>query len=119
MTVNFNNCRCRDHATLYGKGAFYDLNIMGLQATMATDLPPGEECVVASYDDYGRVVFDWFTFSKETLEPDPDNPQTQVRVFYGKPIRSERFTKRKAAKTKPYSVFFNSRGDFKRPSVVK
>lgn len=118
MTVNFNNCRCRDHASLYGKGAFYDLNTTGLQAAMATDLTPGEKCVVASYDD-GSVVFTWFTFSNETLEPDPEDPKTMVRVFYGKPIKSERLSKTKAAKTKPYSVFFNVRGDFKRPSVIK
>ncbi len=119
MTVNFNNCRCRDHASLYKTGAFFDLNTTGLQATMATDITRGDKCVVASYDNDGGVVFDWFTFSKETLEADPDDPKTKVRVFYGKPIKSDRLSKSKAAKTKPYSVFFNVRGDFKRPSVIK
>ena len=119
MTTNFNNCRCRDHAGLFGKGAFFDLNTTGLQATMATDLSRGDECIVATYDEDGAVVFDWYTFSKETLEPDPDDPKTKVRVFYGKQIKSERLSKAKAAKTKPYSLFFNVRGDFKRPSVIK
>ena len=86
---------------------------------MATDLSHGDECIVATYAEDGAVVFDWFTFSKETLEPDPDDPKTTVRVLYGKPIKSERLSKTKAAKTKPYSVFFNVRGDFKRPSVIK
>ncbi len=64
MTVNFNNCRCRDHAGLYGKDAFYDLNTTGLQATMATDLSPGDQCIVATYAENGDVVFDWFKFAK-------------------------------------------------------
>lgn len=119
MTVYFNNCRCRDHARLFGSTAFYDLNTTGLQAKMATDLSPGQECVVASYDENRSIVFDWYILAKESLEPDPDNPKIKVRVFRGKPIKSERLSKRKAAKTKPYSVFFNARGDFKRPSVPK
>ncbi len=119
MTVFFNNCRGRDHARLFGPTAFYDLNTTGLQAKMATNLTAGQECVVASYDDIGRVVFNWYVLSKETVEPDPDEPQTKVRVFRGKLLKSEQMSKGKAAKTKPYSVFFNVRGDFKRPSVVK
>jgi hypothetical protein len=119
MPVFMNNCRCRDHVGLFGANAFYDLNTTGLQARMATGLKPGQECVVASYDENGGVVFNWHTLSKESIEPDPDEPRTNVRVFRGKLIKSERLSKGKAAKTKPYSVFFNVRGDFKRPSVVK
>lgn len=119
MPVFFNNCRCRDHLGLFGATAFYDLNTTGLQAKMATGLKPGQECVVASYDEEGGVVFGWYILSKESLEPDPDEPGTHVRVFRGKLIKSERLSKTNAAKTKPYSVFFNVRGGFKRPSVVK
>lgn len=86
---------------------------------MAANLSPGQKCVVASYDKDGRVVFNWYILSKETVEPDPDEPKTKVRVFRGKPLKSERLSKGKAAKTKPYKVFFNNRGDFKRPSVAK
>lgn len=86
---------------------------------MATDLVTGQKCVVASYDDNGDVVFDWYIFGKETLETNPDDRKYKVRVFRGKRIKSDTLTKRKAAKTKLYSSFFNDRGDFKRPSVIK
>jgi hypothetical protein len=118
MPVFFNNCRCRDHVGLFGAAAFHDLNTTGGQAEMATNLKPGEECIVAAYDD-GAVVFRWFSFSRETLMPDPDEPGTRVRVFFGKMIKSERLSKADAAKTDPYSVFFNIVGNFKRPSVIK
>lgn len=75
--------------------------------------------MVASYGENGGVVFDWHTLSEESIEPGPDEPGTKVRVFRGKLIKSERLSKSKAAKTKPYTVFFNVRGDLKRPSVVK
>jgi len=34
VAVLFNNCRCRDHAGLYGAGAFYDRGVVGVQADM-------------------------------------------------------------------------------------
>ncbi|MCC7336832.1 MAG: hypothetical protein IT422_17205 [Pirellulaceae bacterium] len=119
MTTYFNNCRGRRHETFYGKGAFFDLNTTGLQAKMAVGLKRGEECVVASYNNDGAVAFDWWEFSREALEPDPDDATAQVRVFYGKRTRSVRISKAKAAKTKDYKIFFNRDGNFKRPSVVK
>ena len=118
MPVFFNNCRCRDHAGLFGPTAFYDLNPTGREAEMATNLKPGEECIVASYQD-GEVVFRWFSFSRESLLRDPGQPGTMVRVFFGKMTKSKRLSKAKAAKTEPYSVFFNVVGNFKRPSVIK
>ncbi len=119
MNVYLNNCRRRDHAGLFGKTAFYDLNTFGLQASMARHIIAGEKCIVASYDDNGDVVFDWYSFKKETLETDPDDSRLKVRVFRGDKLRSETMTKRKAARTKPYRDFFNKNGDFKRPSVIK
>lgn len=86
---------------------------------MATDVVTGQKCVVASYDDNGDVVFDWYIFEKETLETNPDDRKHKVRVFHGKRLKSETLTKQKAAKTKPYSTFFNILGHFKRPSVIK
>jgi hypothetical protein len=118
MPVFFNNCRCRPHTGLFGPSAFYDLNTTGKQAEMATDLKPGEECIVAAYDD-GGVVFKWFSLQRKKLMPDPEEPGTKVRVFYGKMIKSKYLSKAKAAKTKPYSIFFNIDGNFKRPSVIK
>lgn len=119
MPVFFNNCRCRDHAGLFGATAFYDLNTTGKQAEMATNLKLGDECIVATYSDNGEVLFSWFTLSRETIMPDPDEPGTRVRVFFGKMIKSKSLSKAKAAKTEPYSVFFNALGNFKRPSAIK
>src|SRR5580698_6034929 len=97
MPTFFNNCRCRDHARLFGASAFYDLNTTGLQAKMATGLIPGEECVVASYDESGGVVFNWYALSSESLESNPDEPATKVRGFRGKLIKSDRLAKAQAA----------------------
>ena len=119
MPVFFNNCRARDHAGLFGASAFYDLSTTGMQATMATNLKRGEECIVATPDANGEIVFSWFSLSREEMMPDPDEPGTMVRVFKGKLIKSERFSKAEGATTEPYSVFFNVLGNFKRPSVIK
>ena len=119
MPVFFNNCRARDHAGLFGAAAFYDLNTTGRQATMATNLERGEECIVATPARGGDIVFSRFSLSREALMPDPDEPGTTVRVFFGNLIRSKRLSKAEAATTEPYSVFFNVIGNFKGLSVIK
>ncbi|MFM7929927.1 MAG: hypothetical protein ACKO9Q_19650 [Pirellula sp.] len=86
---------------------------------MATDIVPGQKCIVASYDDEGNVQFDWYAFEMETLDKDPDQTNRNVRVFRGKKLKTETMSKRKAAKSKQYGQFFNVNGDFKRPSVIK
>jgi hypothetical protein len=71
MPVFFNNCRCRPHAQLFrDPAAFYDLNTTGKQGEMATNLKRGEKCVVATYDEDGRVLFTWFSLSREKLMRD-------------------------------------------------
>lgn len=49
----------------------------------------------------------------------PDEPGTEVRVQFGKRLRSERLPKSEAAKIEPYAVFFNVKGHFKRQSVIQ
>ena len=99
MPVFFNNCRQRPHVSLFGPTAFYDLNTWGKQAEMATNLKLGERCIVASYDDDGKVVFAWFSLAHESRRRGPETG-TKVRVFFGKRLKSERLSKTKAAKTK-------------------
>ncbi|MGD0209655.1 MAG: hypothetical protein ABSC14_01585 [Desulfomonilia bacterium] len=118
MRFYFNNCLSRDHAALYGIDAFYDLYRSGKQAEMATNLKPNDECVVATTAPNGEITFDWFTFTHEDILPMPDEPGTRVRVLFGKRIRTETMPKSTAARTTPYSVFFNVNGHFKRPSVI-
>lgn len=119
MPFLFNNCRARDHATLYGVDAFYDLYCTGKQAAMAADIAPGDQCIVATTAANGDIEFGWFSFSHEELLPAPDEPGTKVRVLFGRRIRSETMPRSKAVRTEPYSVFFNVNGHFKRPSVIR
>jgi hypothetical protein len=119
MPTFFNNCRCRDHDGLFGATAFFDLGTTGAQAEMATGLKPGDKCIVTAYDDEGGVIFSWYTLSRETVMADPSNPGTNSRLFFGKLTKTKRLSKASAAKTEPYSVYFNVRGNFKRPSVIK
>jgi putative zinc finger/helix-turn-helix YgiT family protein len=118
----FNNCRARDHVALYGADAFYDLDDWGAQADMARDIEIGQECVVATPVPGTKgteIEFNHFRLSRVTREPNPTDPQRRVcRVFRGDFVRSVRHPKAVAAKTQPYSRFFNRLGHFKRPSVV-
>ncbi|MEZ6130054.1 MAG: hypothetical protein R3C59_15325 [Planctomycetaceae bacterium] len=114
--VYFNNCKRRPHEAIFGPQAFFDLGVSGRQATQANNLPIGQRCVVASYDNDGNTVFDWHSLSSETVLPDNENEQ--CRVFFGPLTATETLTKASAAKKTQYLPFFNVNGDFKRPSVL-
>lgn len=115
----FNNCHSRPHAQLYGAGAFYDLNQFGAQANMATDLQPGQHCCVATPLENDGIEFGWFCFSEVRLMPDPDDPSSIVRVFFGEGLGSERLSRAEAIETEPYADFFNVNGHFKRLSAIR
>ena len=115
MPVFFNNCQGRKHSELYGDEAYYDLNLTGLHATMATNLRKRDQCVVATPDSPYVIKFSWFAFSHELVLPDEDG--IDCRVFFGEFLRSEKLPKTKAAETEPYSIFFNVNGHFKRQPV--
>jgi hypothetical protein len=101
---------------MFGTGAFFDLNITGHQATLANDVPAGEQCVVASVAPDGRVKFDWYRFTREKIER--DDAGESFRVFFGKPIKSEVLTRRAAIRDGLYSRFFDKLGRFKQRSVL-
>lgn len=117
MAIFFNNCRSRNHAVLFGAGAFYDLDLHGRQGTMATNLQPNEECVVATPTEGGDIEFNWFQFLREEVRPHENGGN--VRVLFGTFVRSETLQKELAIATEPYSIFFNAKGHFKRPSVIQ
>ena len=120
-----NNCRGRDHRSLYGEEAFYDLNLTGLKATMATDIAEGDKCLVATRDSkqpkgpHGIICFSWFVFSYEKVCRAEDG--ARVRVFFGEYLGSEELSKSKAVSTdrNNISIFFNCNGHFKQQSVIK
>jgi hypothetical protein len=115
----FNNCRSRPHAELYGSNAFYDLNQFGAQANMATELEPGQHCCVATPTESEDIEFGWFCFREERLMPDPDEPNSTVRVCFGEWLGSETLTRAEAIGTEPYAQFFDFNGHFKRRSAIR
>jgi hypothetical protein len=114
-----NNARRRNHASVYSARAFFDLYTTGLHAAMATDIRPGDECIVATPAEPPDIEFRWYTFSHEQTMSIPDEPGRQGRVFFGTPIRSETLSRTDAIARAPYSVFFNVDGHFKRRSVIR
>jgi len=117
MAYLFNNCHNRQHAAMYGSGAFYDLDTTGFQATLANNLPVGETCVVASVEPTGEITFDWYKFLRETVKP--DNTGTPCRAFFGDHFKTETLSRRDAKCDGMYSRFFDINGNFKPHSVLR
>lgn len=118
MAVLFNNCRGRDHARLYGPEAFFDLDVVGPQADMATGLQPGDECVVAVAVPGDRVEVALCFFAHEQVVDSPDRPGASARVQFGTWLRSEKLPKAVAAGSAQCAASFNVNGHFKQRSVV-
>jgi hypothetical protein len=119
LVVYFNNCKNREHERLFGSGAFYDLNVAGLQASQAVGLQPGRECVVVTTAPDNRVTFTWHSFLRERrLRERGSQDRTRYRVFFGDPILAETFSKEVAATHPRYRYFFNVKGHFKQQSTI-
>ena len=122
MPVYMNNLHGRDHETIYGHQAFFDLNQFGQQAAMAPNIQPREECLVASYGDKlagndRRVVFKKYVFIREDSCPSEDIG-VSCRVFFGELKGTITMPKSEAVKNPLYAPFFNKVGHFKQRSVV-
>jgi hypothetical protein len=115
----FLNTQNRKHQKLYGPDAFYDLDKHGSQATLATDLRPGDTCAVISYENKDKTIIRmaWYRFSRE--RPADDENSVLCRVLCGDFQRAETFPKSDAAKDARYSRFFNVKGHFKQFSVMR
>jgi hypothetical protein len=111
----FNNCHARDHEALFESGAFFDLSTTGKQGTQAINLRPGQVCVVATLLAGNRVAFRWYLFVTETVLADEYGEP--ARVFFGKVVASEIYSKRKGARSVRYKTLFKDNGDFKNGSV--
>lgn len=117
MIVYFNNCNRREHERIFGSGAFYDLDTVGYQATKANNLSVGQQCIVATPESDGQIAFRWYKFWREAVKPDDEGHP--CRVFFGKPIKSDKLSKGDAARDGIYSTFFDKNGNFKRHSVIQ
>ena len=117
MLVYFNNCNGRDHRRIFGDGAFYDLDTVGHQATKANNLSSGQQCIVATAESDGEIAFCWYRLLHEAVKPDDEGHP--CRVFFGRRIKTDRLSKRDAARDGIYSTFFDKNGNFERHSVIQ
>ena len=117
----FNNCRNRQHAEMFGTGAFFDLNTTGSQEKLArrlaNELTAGETCIVASLDRTGEITFEWYKFTRESVKP--DDTGTPCHAYFGKRFKTETLLRDRARRDSIYSKFFNVSRHFKRPSVMR
>lgn len=115
MPHYLNNCRNRNHAAIFGAGAFYDLGTSGRQAANQFAFHPGHWCVVATEPTPGIIRFTWYRFTESRLAMDG---QQQVRVLCGVYMREESVQRADAPAMEQYKPFFNKDGHFKRQSVI-
>ena len=95
MPYYLNNCVNRDHKTLYGPDAFYDLDTSATQAQKQFLFRPGDYCVVATQPMPNVVRFSWYRFTGSRLAPDEN--QWPVRVLCGTFEKEESMPKSDAA----------------------
>src|SRR6476659_5998232 len=114
--VLFNNCRNRRHEEIFGNGAIFDLYTTGRQGASATNLPQGEEVIVASKSANGGVDFNWYRLTDKQIGYENGIP---CRVFFGHPIRLDTLSRQAATNDGLYSRFFDTLGRFKQCSVIR
>jgi hypothetical protein len=109
----FNNCRNFPHCEEYWPDAFFDLGTSGIQANQATELEPGQLCIVATSEDDGRVGFTAYRFQAVRRK-------RGVRVFCGKKVGPKQVVSRARAKRHVlYGRILNSNWHFKRQSTIR
>ena len=124
VTFFFNNCHGREHARLFGSGAFFDLETtkdsqIRQGEKLITRLSAGDECIVATRATDGQMVFTSYSFDRVTDRPNPDHHGMPCSVFFGTAGTSETLSKGDAAQHPIYSVFFGKTGNFKRQAVIQ
>ncbi|MDY0746674.1 hypothetical protein SNE35_19330 [Paucibacter sp. R3-3] len=116
MPHYLNNCKNRDHRSLFGPDAFYDLDTSGHQAAKQFIFSAGDWCVVATEPTLGWIRFAWHKFSSSRLAT--DEREMQVRVLCGTFVKEESMPKGEAASNKYYRPFFNKNGAFKQQAII-
>lgn len=104
------NTEGKNYPFLHGKNAFFDLWPKDRSGIHVRDLNPGHTCIVAKPESNGDVSFSWFEFSHRE---DGRYDGRDCWVFYGDFKKRYQFQKAVAARTEPYSIFFDVNLRFK------
>ena len=119
------NCNRRQHARMYGPGAFYDLDVEGHQAKLAKDISKGQKCVVATPKNRSKnqnrdIAFEWFVLARIAIKRDVERDVLCRGVLLGsyagrnakqgKTRRAIRFIKSSSIRTETLSTAILSFG---------
>jgi hypothetical protein len=119
MLYYLNNWQNRDHATIYGPSAFFDLWADGVEDKRALELVPGDVCLVLSRPDRSNVAVTRYKFTKAKRAPGDAGTNRGVWVLEGTLERREVLPKTDAAQHKQYTRFFNKLGRVNQWSVLR
>jgi len=98
--------------------AFFDLETEGHQASQATELSTGDECLVAQKaNDANEVRFDRYILKGIHVLKDKYTG-SMGRVFCGDHVSFELLPKLQACEHPEYREIFNSLNHFKRTAIV-
>ena len=118
----FNNSHNRNHRSLYGTDAFFDLETTGPQAKVADRLANeravDETCIIATPDTTVDITFDWCRFSREIVKRDAQR-HVDCHAYFGKHFKTETISRGAAIRNSIYGKFFNVNGHFIQPSVMR
>lgn len=109
----------RDHQTLFGADAFYDLDQVGAQSAALSKVHVGEKYLVLRRERE-LLRFDWWLCRGIRLMPNPTSPGVSVNVLYGNhlPDHTEVLSQEDAFKKPLYRNFFNKNGGLKRGVTI-
>ena len=113
-----NNCKKRPHRTLFGAGAFFDLNTTGAQSKDAEKLVIGKEYLVGSRGDGDHVIFNTYRLEKKEQKPEKEKPAPLYWVLSGELLESVTVTQARAVINPRFAPFFDKLGRFKQVSVI-
>jgi hypothetical protein len=119
MLYYLNNWQNRDHATIYGGEAFYDLWADGLEDRRVRQLVTGDTCLVLSRAGGANVAISSYKFSRARHASSDDGKNRSIWVLEGTLLRREVTPKTDAAQHAQYGRFFNRLGRVNRWSVLR
>ena len=119
MLYYLNNSRNRDHATIYGGNAMYDLWADGVEDKRTRAMQPGDTCLILSRSGKLDAVVGRFAFILAVRGPNDPTTKRGVWVLQGTRLSGETLSKPAAAKHPEYARFFNKRGHVCQWSVLR